>query len=142
MTELTPLRPFVAENSKLEQSEFEAAFDGAFLVFRIPDVQPSYVFLPRQEGFKLTIGRGPDADLTFEADEVLDPLHLSVAYHRGFYGWVVEDLDTSFGTHVAKLRLQPGKVQLLLDLESIKASELLKMQFYSSQTLFARIKRS
>jgi FHA domain len=139
MTELTKLVPFVKENAKLTLEEFEAAYNGAFLVFRIPDTPPAYVFLPREAGFKMTIGRDESADLTFETDEVLDPVHLSVAYHPGFYGWVVEDNNSEFGTHVAKVRMQPGKVQLLLDLESVKASELLKMQFYSSNTLFARI---
>ncbi len=140
MTELTQLRAFFAENSRIELDEFEAAYDGAFFLFRMRNMPPACVFLPRQEGFSMTVGSDEDADLPFEMDQTLDPIHMTVSYHQGFRGWVVVDHETSFGTHVADMRLQPGKAQLLIDREVVKAGGLLEMQFYLNKTLFTRMK--
>jgi predicted component of type VI protein secretion system len=98
------------------------------------------VFLPRQEGFVLRIGSDEDMDLAFEEDQTLDALHASIAYHKGFRGWTIEDHETSFGTHVGDQRLQKGRAHLLQDRQEIRlGGGIVQMQFYLAETLWKRM---
>ena len=138
--EIVPLARFFAEHGPSVREEFLSLFAGGFLLVRIQGAPPGSVFMPRQEGFAMRIGSDEDADLAFEEDQTMDPLHATVTYHKGFRGWTIEDHETSFGTHVGDERLQKGRPHLLQDREVVRpGGGIVEMQFYLAETLWKRM---
>lgn len=140
MAEIVTLKRFFAEHGPSAKEEFLSLFGGGFLLIRFQGAPPGAVFLPRQEGFVLKLGSDEDMDLAFEEDQTLDAHHATIAYHKGFRGWTVEDHETSFGTHVGEERLSKGRAHLLQDREEIKlGGGMVQMQFYLAETLWKRM---
>lgn len=140
MAEIVTLRRFFAEHGPSAKEEFLALFPGGFLLIRMQGAPPGAVFLPRQEGFTLKVGSDEDMDLSFELDQTLDAHHATIAYHKGFRGWTVEDQETSFGTHVGDERLTKGRAHLLQDKDVIKlGGGIVQTQFYLGETLWKRM---
>jgi pSer/pThr/pTyr-binding forkhead associated (FHA) protein len=138
------LTQFFGEHAHTDKESFLARFPGAFLLGRFRSSPPLLLFVPRQEGLKVTIGADEDCDFSFELDQTLDPQHATIAYHVGFRGWTVqEDVKTSFGTTIDGERLQSARPLLLQDRQVIKlGAGMAELQFYSAETLWTRMNKA
>lgn len=137
------LSQFFKLNGGRPEAEFLEEFDGAFVLTRSKGSVPLIVFLPREEGFKVGVGSDEDSDLDFEHDPTMDPNHCEVAYHTGFKGWTIEDLGSSFGTHVDSDRLGIKRPTLLRDRCKIQAGGgLTELQFYTAETIYTRMAKA
>ena len=137
------LKEFFVQFGPMPKDEFLEKFDGGFLLVRFRDSPPLVVSLERDPKFRLLIGSEEDCDLDFIGDPTLDPEHCKLVYHEGFKGWTVEDLDTSFGTHLDGDRLSASRPTLLRDRSVFKpGGGLTELQFYEAKSLQARIAQS
>lgn len=138
------LTQFFNEHASSARDEFLARFPGAFILSRFRGTPPALVFLPRQEGLKLSVGSDEDCDLSFELDQTMDARHATIAYHTGFRGWTVsEDTKSNFGTTVDNERLGVGRPLLLQDRQVIKlGAGYVELQFYTAETLWARMNKA
>lgn len=141
--EIRILSQFFRDNGGRPEAEFLEEFDGAFLLARHRGSPPLLMFLLRDEEIRVKIGSDEDCEIAFEHDPTMDPEHCEVSYHHGFAGWTIEDLGTSFGTHVDGDRLGPNRATLLRDGSSVKAGGgLTEMQFYTAKTIYDRMARA
>jgi pSer/pThr/pTyr-binding forkhead associated (FHA) protein len=138
------LTQFFGEHADTARDEFLARFPGAFILSRFHGTPPQLMFLPRQDGFKLSVGADEDCDFSFELDQTLDGRHATIAYHPGFRGWTVsEDTKSNFGTTVDGERLGAGRPLLLQDRQVIKLGVgMAELQFYSAETLWTRMNKA
>lgn len=138
------LTQFFGAHASTDKETFLAQFPGAFLLGRFRSSPPQLLFVPRQEGLKVTIGADEDCDFSFELDQTLESQHATIAYHPGFRGWTVqEDQKTSFGTTIDGERLQSGRPLLLQDRQVIKlGGGMAELQFYSAETLWTRMNKA
>lgn len=144
MGEPTQLTDFFREHAKTDKNVFLERFPGAFLLGRFRATPPLILFLPAQDGFRITAGAEEDCDFSFELDQTLDPIHVVVAYHPGFRGWTVtEEERTNFGTTVDNERLTPLRPLLLRDRQVVRlGGSLSELQFYSAETLWTRMSKA
>jgi hypothetical protein len=142
MAELELLTTFFRTHASLAKEVFAAQFPGAFVLARCASSPPLVIHLPAEDGFKIMIGSEEDCDVSFEIDPTLDPHHATIAYHAGFRGWTVEDHQTSFGTTVDAERLAAGRPLLLRDRQVVKVGGQSELQFYASDTLWARMSKA
>jgi len=141
--ELHPLTRFFRTYGGTSSEEFLGIFPGAFLLIRFKGGAPSLAHLPPEGTFKVTMGASEDCGLEFDGDPTLDEEHAIVAYHVGFSGWTIEDLETSFGTHVDAGRIIPKRPTLLQDRNVVKpGGGLTELQFYKSETFYTRMKKA
>lgn len=138
------LTQFFSEHAGAAKEEFLARFPGAFILCRFRGTPPQLMFLPRQDGLKLTVGSDEDCDFSFELDQTLDEQHAAIAYHPGFRGWTVcEEQKSNFGTTVDGERLTSGRPLLLQDRQVIKlGAGMAELQFYTAETLWVRMNKA
>ncbi|MCO5166006.1 MAG: hypothetical protein M9894_06515 [Planctomycetes bacterium] len=144
MGEPSQLTDFFREHAKTAKNEFLERFPGAFVLGRFRATPPVIVFLPAQDGVRVSAGAEEDCDIPFELDQTLDPIHVVVAYHPGFRGWTVtEEERTNFGTTIDGERLTPLRPLLLRDRQVVKlGGALSELQFYTSETLWTRMNKA
>lgn len=143
MVEPIVLSTFFKTYGGSSKEDFLAEFPGAFLLVRAQGQPPGAVHIEAQEGFRMVLGSDEDADLSYELDQTLDPEHAAITYHVGFKGWNVEDLGSSFATHVDDERLIEGRPVLLRDRSVIKpGGGLVQLQFYDAESLWERMSKA
>jgi hypothetical protein len=134
------LKDFFTQNGGTPRDEFLESFNGGFLLVRFRETPPLVIFLPFGVEDHYVLGADEDADLDFIADPTLDDEHCKLVYHTGFKGWTIEDLETSFGTHLDGERMAPHRPTLLQDRSMIKpGGGLLELQYYTSAALQKRM---
>lgn len=142
MPEPELLSRFFRTHGGKKREEFLEEFNGAFLLFRHQGAAPQLQYLPKRTDFKLQLGSEEDVGLEFD-DPTLDPIHALFSYHEGFRGWTIEDLGTSFGTHVGTDRISAQRPHLLTDRVVIKpGGGLTEIQFYLADTLYQRMTKA
>lgn len=143
MVEPVALATFFTKYGALSRDAFLAEFPGGFLLVRAQGEPPTAVPLEAKEGFRMVLGSDEDADLAYELDQTLDAEHAVITYHVGFKGWNIEDMGSSFATHVDNERLIPGRPVLLTDRAVIKpGGGLVQLQFYLAESLWERMSKA
>ncbi len=143
MADPQPLTAFLKQNAGLEKAAFLAQHPGGFLLGRFRNSPPFVIPLAADDGFGVTVGSDDECDVSLELDQTLDPNHARVAWHKGFKGWTVEDLGSSFGTAVDGERLAQGRALLLRDKQVVRlGGGLSELQFYTGATLWDRMRKA
>lgn len=137
------LTAFLKANAGLEKADFLARHPGGFLLGRFRNAPPFVVPLAAAEGFTVTVGSDDECEVSLELDQTLDANHARVSWHKGFNGWTVEDLGSSFGTAVDGERVAQGRALLLRDKQVIRlGGGLSELQFYAGGTLWERMRKA
>lgn len=137
------LTEFFASNGFREKEDFLEQFDGAFVLGRFKNSPPYVLFVSKDPEKKITIGSDEDECDFDVGDPTIDPIHAVVVYHKGFRGWTITDLGTSFGTHLDGDRITKDRSVLIPDGGKIKpGGGLTELQFYLSETLYKRMSKA